>query len=53
MAKSWYDKGFEEGRDGPNFDPPMYPGHKSYVAYSDGYRDGERQAELNADREAA
>jgi hypothetical protein len=55
MAKrmSWYDKGFKEAIDGLLIDPPMNPGHSSFENYSAGYRDGERQNERDAWKEAA
>lgn len=48
---TWYDQGFEDGM--ASFaDPPENPKHASYKNYMGGYRDGERQAQQDADRAA-
>lgn len=52
MAKpiTWYQQGFNDAMAGLNCDPPMHPGHGSYVNYCAGYHDGERQVERDANR---
>lgn len=47
----WYDKGFKEAVAGLDPDPPWQALHRDYTAYQEGYADGERQLEAEAERE--
>jgi hypothetical protein len=48
MAGKWYKQGLEEASIGPA-NPPSEPGRRDYVAYMEGYVDGVREIERDAD----
>ncbi|MEQ1950964.1 hypothetical protein [Mesorhizobium sp. CN2-181] len=52
MSK-WYKAGFQDALDGLPFDPPWQVGHRDHKNYTEGFRDGVRQAERNVKAEEA
>lgn len=45
----WYDAGRKDALEGLNEDPPMQPGNRAYDDYREGYEDGQRALDFEAD----
>lgn len=45
----WYDNGKKDALEGLGEDPPMNPGNRAYSDYREGYEDGQRELDSQAD----
>ncbi|MCP3730423.1 hypothetical protein M9978_08275 [Sphingomonas sp. MG17] len=54
MAKpTWYDRGHADALDGQVSDPPYERGNRHHDSYVEGYEDGQRQLDSEADYDRA